>query len=137
MFGSSKYQYELDDKNARKTSETITRLQAELAAVTAERDEAVKKMEAVWIQVCRDVFPDGDAMLKASIDVYKNSLKACIAERDALKADAERYRYLRDDGDGFDISVLEEDEHGASWVHGYPPEELDAAIDAAMLPKGE
>lgn len=52
---------------------------------------------------------------------------------ESLERDAARYRYLRDDGEGFDISVLERDtEDGELWVHGYPPEELDAAIDAAM-----
>lgn len=63
-------------------------------------------------------------------------LAALKAENEELRKDAERYRYIRDDGDGFDIAVLEEDEHGASWTHGYPPEELDAAIDDAK-DKGE
>jgi hypothetical protein len=50
-----------------------------------------------------------------------------------LVRDAERYRWLRNDGAGFDISVAEIDDDGhESWVHGYPPEELDAAIDAAI-----
>lgn len=50
---------------------------------------------------------------------------------ESLERDAARYRYLRDDGEGFDISVLERDtEDGELWVHGYPPEELDDAIDA-------
>ena len=54
-------------------------------------------------------------------------------ENESLKRDAERYRYLRNDGEGFDISVLERDtEDGELWVHGYPPEELDESIDAAM-----
>jgi hypothetical protein len=53
-----------------------------------------------------------------------------------LVRDAERYRWLRNDGAGFDISVAEIDEDGhESWVHGYPPEELDAAIDAAIAAK--
>ena len=52
---------------------------------------------------------------------------------ETLEKDAARYRYLRDDGEGFDISVLERDaEDDELWVHGYPPEELEAAIDAAM-----
>ena len=63
-------------------------------------------------------------------------IKKLKGENEELRKDAERYRYIRDDGDGFDIAVLEEDEHGASWTHGYPPEELDAAIDAAK-DKGE
>lgn len=58
--------------------------------------------------------------------------RAPSAELAAMERDAERYRHLRDDGYGFDVCVLEMDEHGESWVHGYPPEELDAAIDAAM-----
>lgn len=49
-----------------------------------------------------------------------------------LCKDAERYRWLRYAGYGFDIAVREEYDEGEQWVHGYPPEELDAAIDAAM-----
>jgi len=46
--------------------------------------------------------------------------------------DAARYRYLRDDGDGFDIQVREEGDEGEEWITGYPPAELDAAIDSAI-----
>jgi hypothetical protein len=53
-----------------------------------------------------------------------------VNEQDRL--DAARYRYLRDDGDGFDISVREEGDEGEEWVTGYPPDELDTAIDAAI-----
>lgn len=61
-----------------------------------------------------------------------NALRELIAERDALAKDASRYRYLRDDGDGFTIDVREEDDEGENWVTGYPPAELDAAIDAQI-----
>jgi hypothetical protein len=54
------------------------------------------------------------------------------AENAELRKDAERYQWLRDAGYGFDIAVREEDGEGEQWVHGYPPEELDASIDAAM-----
>lgn len=50
----------------------------------------------------------------------------------AWKRDAERYRWLRDDGDGFTIDVREEGDEGENWVTGYPPDDLDAAVDAAM-----
>lgn len=70
-------------------------------------------------------------------ETLKNAL-ARIAqlerENAALLADARRYRRIRE-GDGFDIAVREEDEDGEMWVYGYPPEELDAAIDAAMKEK--
>lgn len=46
--------------------------------------------------------------------------------------DAERYRYLRDCGHGFDLSVREETEEGEIWVTGYPPDELNKAIDQAL-----
>lgn len=50
-----------------------------------------------------------------------------------MAKDAERYRHLRDDGSGFEITVREEDEDGAeTWVSGYPPREMDAAIDAQI-----
>ena len=49
--------------------------------------------------------------------------------------DAERYRYLRDCGHGFDLSVREETEEGEIWVTGYPPDELNKAIDQAIATK--
>lgn len=47
------------------------------------------------------------------------------AECEALRADAERYRWLRDESD-WEIS-----EAGAS-MQDWEPDEMDAAIDAAM-----
>lgn len=105
------------------TSELIKRLRYERD--DGARDEAADAIESLLAEKER---------LKHNLTTLRAQLAKLIAERDALKEDAERYRYLRDDGDGVDILVLEEDEHGASWVHGYPPEELDAAIDAAMQP---
>ena len=62
-------------------------------------------------------------------------LRAELAE---CREDAERWRYLRDDGCGFEITVREENEDGyESWVSGYPGAELDAAIDAARKGEGE
>jgi len=74
-----------------------------------------------------DVFSLGD-----EYRVMLSAAPAAPAVPDDVVKDAERYRYLRDNGDGFDIAVREDDEDGESWVHGYPPDELDAAIDAAM-----
>lgn len=48
------------------------------------------------------------------------------------RLDTARYRYLRNNGDGFDISVREEGDEGEEWVTGYPPAELDSAIDSAI-----
>ena len=60
------------------------------------------------------------------------------AELAECREDAERWRYLRDDGCGFEITVREENEDGyESWVSGYPGAELDAAIDAARKGEGE
>ena len=65
---------------------------------------------------------------------HKYRMLAAAPERDPeLVRDAERYRYLRNDCAGIDIAVAELDDDGhESWVHGYPPDELDAAIDAAI-----
>lgn len=54
----------------------------------------------------------------------KSQIDALKAERDALRKDAERYRWLRDVGD-------------ATWRpfgirEGYSAEQADAAIDAAL-----
>ena len=60
------------------------------------------------------------------------------AELSACQQDAERYRWLRDDCGGFEVTVREENEDGyESWVAGYPAEELDAAIDTARKGEGE
>ena len=72
----------------------------------------------------------------AKLFTYPPDASAKIAELESklakVEKDAERYRYLRDCGDGFDLSVREEDEEGENWVTGYPPEDLDAAIDAYL-----
>ena len=71
------------------------------------------------------VLPAGTALYAAPPHQAEHHLE--------MVRDAERYRWLRNDGAGFDISVAEIDDDGhESWVHGYPPEELDTAIDAAI-----
>lgn len=56
--------------------------------------------------------------------------KLAAAERDAA-----RYRYLRDDGYGITIDVLEyDDDGGEDWVSGHSPADLDAAIDRFRQP---
>ena len=67
-----------------------------------------------------------------------DEIKRLRAELAECREDAERWRYLRDDGCGFEITVREENEDGyESWVSGYPGAELDAAIDAARKGEGE
>lgn len=73
--------------------------------------------------------------LKAALSAQAKAINtgnkaAAVDEQD--QRDATRYRYLRDDGDGFDLSVREEGDEGEEWVTGYPPDELDAAIDTAI-----
>lgn len=68
---------------------------------------------------------DADAYMKIANDTANDVLH--------MEADAARYLYLRDDCDGFEITVREEDEDGwETWVSGYPPDELDIAIDNAI-----
>ena len=53
----------------------------------------------------------------------------------AAERDAARYRYLRDDGYGITIDVLEyDDDGGEDWVSGHSPADLDAAIDRFRQP---
>lgn len=62
-------------------------------------------------------------------------LRAELAE---FKEDAERYRWLRDNGDGFEITVREVNEDGGEeWIAGYSGPELDIAIDTARKGEGE
>jgi hypothetical protein len=89
--------------------------------------------------VCRGLHEKDE---KCDLEHYvpAGRLHDAIRERDELRRqlaeagqDARRYRWLRDDGSGFEITVREEDEDGhETWVSGYPPNELDIAIDAAM-----
>ena len=56
----------------------------------------------------------------------------------ACQQDAERYRWLRDNGDGFEITVREVNEDGGEeWIAGYSGPELDIAIDTARKGEGE
>ncbi len=70
----------------------------------------------------------------------ERELAAVTAERDALRQDAERYRWLRDRFFGFDS-------YGMYWAASFsrlaprtvvvnPAERLDAAIDASIAGKG-
>lgn len=71
------------------------------------------------------------ASAKWSEDDYK-VLQAKLA---AAERDAARYRYMRDDGYGVTIDVLEyDDDGGEDWVSGHSPADLDAAIDRFMQP---
>lgn len=80
----------------------------------------------------RDPLPDKwDDAPKKITPLYTHPAPA-VAVNEQDQIDAARYRYLRDDGDGFDISVREEGDEGEEWVTGYPPDELNAAIDAAI-----
>lgn len=54
-------------------------------------------------------------------------LRRLVAENDALRADAERYRWLRDNTTNYGLT--QEDGYGGRELKGW--EELDAAIDAA------
>ncbi len=81
------------------------------------------------------------AML-VEIDGHAYGLRPGAARivREALR-DAERYRWLRDDGDGpanaIAAAVAEGDnEHGGEYVSWLYGNELDAAIDAAMAKDG-
>jgi len=81
---------------------------------------------------------DGYSRLSRDFALAIESDSKHIAELAECREDAERWRYLRDDGCGFEITVREENEDGyESWVSGYPGAELDAAIDAARKGEGE
>jgi hypothetical protein len=57
-------------------------------------------------------------------------LSALQDEVDRLKADAERYRWLRDEGRWNDFSV---EQQRPGWITTHSTESLDAAIDQARL----
>ncbi len=77
-------------------------------------------------------------MAEGNLSNYvRDHIHAAADEIEALRKDAERYRWLRDDGDGpanaIAAAVAEGDnEHGGEYVSWLYGDELDAAIDAAM-----
>lgn len=106
----------------------------ESAAVVGNIDEDGREFPVVIVD-CDQYFQGQDSLPLAKFYAAANpeAIISLLDYVESLERDAARYRYLRDDGEGFDISVLERDtEDGELWVHGYPPEELDDAIDAAM-----
>ena len=59
-----------------------------------------------------------------------NAIEALVQERDALRADAERYRWIRQCSN--DSLIMHGDSYNCELMM---EEELDAAIDAAMKGK--
>ena len=71
-------------------------------------------------------------LANVNAEYFEREMYLLCYKLEATERDAKRYRHLRDDEDGFDVAVRNDGDEGEYWVHGYPPEELDAAIDAAM-----
>ncbi len=102
----------------------------------AARMEGIVRMRAALTIVATMPLAAQDNMVAANMrkvamtrDALESALREALAQD---RADAERYRWLRDAGIGFDIGVREESDDGEDWVHGYPPDELDEAVDAAI-----
>ena len=99
-------------------------------------DDAIAALESLRAELAD--LQDGYSRLSRDFALAIESDSKHIAELAECREDAERWRYLRDDGCGFEITVREENEDGyESWVSGYPGAELDAAIDAARKGEGE
>lgn len=61
----------------------------------------------------------------ALVSLGRTTIRRLLSERAELKLDAERYRWLRDG---------ESSEFLSFYALGFPHDQLDAAIDAAMTP---
>lgn len=86
-----------------------------------------------------DVYEAADeiARLRAEVDAEKaevfrlqSSHSALYADVEALRADAERYRWLRNEGNPYALLVV--GRYHKADVRPFYDAELDAAIDAAM-----
>ena len=65
-----------------------------------------------------------------------NATPALLDELDALRADAERYRWLRSNGHDWEVFIpTDKNASGHAVWHGYT--DMDAAIDAARVTKGD
>jgi len=118
-----------DAKQARPHCELIAELLDSRQPKTEREHAAVREIERLRHDIERHI---------AIASEHATECERLRAELAECREDAERWRYLRDDGCGFEITVREENEDGyESWVAGYPAEELDAAIDAARKGEGE
>jgi len=98
----------------------------ELAQTTIQRGEAGFERDDPY-----DTYPED---LFASLTIPENIIEL-LDRLEAAERDARRYLHLRDNGDGFNIVVRNDGDEVEYWVHGYSPEELDAAIDAMQEKK--
>lgn len=101
------------------TADEIVRLRAERSAMIENvrfARERAERAEAELASANRECEVRNERELG-----YLARAQAAEAERDALRADAERYRWLR-----------KESVHGWNLLGHYTQDALDAAIDAAM-----
>ena len=126
----------MPDKDIDKIPITVEVPKADVWVRNDYRDIVQRLGEVHMIRACEHQFDD-DWIPLYSIDV----IAALQAEIERLRADAERYRWLRDDAMGTDTTVpivcivdrrgrpVTDDEN---YPHLLDGDELDAAIDAAM-----
>jgi hypothetical protein len=98
---------------ARPESIEVGMMRAEIATLKAERDAALTASR-YETDLCGQALADHEAM---------------TAERDALRKDAERYRWLRDSSNWSEDGICPIVASGEDTIYG---EHLDQSIDAAM-----
>lgn len=102
-----------------------------------EMEQEIERLRAelaLAIDDCRAAQVERDNVRAAYITQI-DRLRAELAE---CKQGAERYRWIRDNGDGVEITVREVNEDGGEeWIAGYYGPELDIAIDTARKGEGE
>lgn len=123
--------------------ESLRRHEVWLQEAQAERD-ALKAESLLWsrragedVDALRAVIDERDAKghqvmrLLIEIDAIGQSLTKAEAERDALRQDAERYRWLRDmdEDPGVSLAAIFTDCNGSAESIS---KRIDAAVDAAM-----
>ena len=92
-----------------------------------------RKVEVLWKEAAIDASRKHDTIggLENACRISLSRIAALEAERDALKQDAERYRWLRDTGNVSWTALIERDPSDNKMPMRID-ERIDAAIDAAM-----
>ena len=111
--------------NCRKTYEA---LRTALAAPQPEQTHPGYVIGSHWLETAYSRICAGEA----EADVLRDYGLVRVTDAEALRRDAERYRWLRDKSFVWDFKMPQRFQPAVLWLHDHGNQGIDAIIDAAM-----